>query len=275
MNAITVSGLTIRLAGHGRAIISDVSLTVARGEVLGLIGESGAGKSTTARALLGLFPPGSHLEGTVSVGDLEITALGSRALRDYRSRKIALIAQDPRASVNPMHGLDVFLTESLRANRKLSRAQARERAADALRQVGLDPQKVLGSYPHQVSGGMLQRVVIAAGIAMRPSYLIADEPSTALDVTSQAAVIAVLKHLADTAGLTLVLVTHNIELAASICDRLVVMKSGRVLESGTIEQVLHSPQGDYTRELITATRAVSEGIASGVEFPGLRGALNA
>lgn len=271
MSAIEIEHLTVRLdGGAGAAIVDDVSLSVQRGEVLGLIGESGAGKSTTARGMLGMFPAGARVDGTIRVGSTEVTALDARGLRRFRSESIALIAQDPRASVNPMHRLDTFLTEALRDNRRMSRAEAIARASGALERVGLDPEKVLRSYPHQVSGGMLQRVVIAAGLALQPAFLIADEPTTALDVTSQAEIIGVLRRLADAGELTLVLVTHNIELAAAICDRMVVMRGGRVLERGTAAELLAEPREDYTRELVAATRAVSLGVAAG-DFPGFEG----
>jgi peptide/nickel transport system ATP-binding protein len=269
--AIEIDGLTITLdGGAGRALVRDVSLSVETGQVVGLIGESGAGKSTTARSLLGMYPAGARVDGTVRVGGVEVTGLSASGLRRFRSERIAMVAQDPRASVNPLHGLETFLTEALRVNQRLSRADARERVSEALRQVALDPAKILASYPHQVSGGMLQRVVIAAGLAARPAFLVADEPTTALDVTSQAEIIAVLRRLVRESDLTLVLVTHNIELAAAICDRMVVMRNGLVVEQGPAAQIIEHPAEQYTAELIEATQAVSLGVASG-DFPGFSG----
>ncbi|MEU9885668.1 ABC transporter ATP-binding protein [Sphaerisporangium sp. NPDC051011] len=263
-----VEDLTMTLrAGHGKTILRSVSVGASAGEAIGLIGESGAGKSTTARALLGMTPPEAAVHGTVRVLGTDVLSLRRSRLQRFRAENVALIAQDPRASVNPMHGIEVFLTEAMRANRNLSKAEARRRAAEALEQVGLDPEKVLRSYPHEVSGGMLQRVVIAAAVAVEPRLLIADEPSTALDVTSQATVISLLRRVARRTGAGLVLVTHNIEVAASVCDRLVVMRAGSVVETGTTDQVLHRPLAEYTRALIEATRAVS-GATDRDDFPG-------
>ncbi|MEV6983191.1 ABC transporter ATP-binding protein [Sphaerisporangium sp. NPDC051017] len=262
-----VEDLTMTLrAGHGKTILRSVSVGASAGEAIGLIGESGAGKSTTARALLGMTPPEAAVHGTVRVLGTDVLSLRRSRLQRFRAENVALIAQDPRASVNPMHGIEVFLTEAMRANRNLSKAEARRRAAAALEQVGLDPEKVLRSYPHEVSGG-LQRVVIAAAVAVEPRLLIADEPSTALDVASQATVISLLRRVARRSGAGLVLVTHNIEVAASVCDRLVVMRAGSVVETGTTDQVLRRPLAEYTRALIEATRAVS-GATDRDDFPG-------
>jgi peptide/nickel transport system ATP-binding protein len=261
---LTVENLTVSVpapAGQ-QDIVSRASLTAGAGEVVGLIGESGAGKSTLARAVLGLLPDNGTATGQIRWHGRDVLTMSRAELAAFRSRNAAMITQDPRASVNPMHSIGLFVTEVLRACRGQRKVAAQARAAAVLRSVGLDGWQVLKRYPHQLSGGMLQRAVIAAALCSDPELLIADEPTTALDVTTQAEIMAILRGLcspgnSSPAGLTILLVTHNLELAAAVCDRIYVMRGGEIVEDGPATRVLSEPQHPYTAELRAATVALS------------------
>jgi len=260
---LDVRGLSVRLPVRGsmRTVLNDVSLAIRPGEALGLVGESGSGKSMTARAIGRLLPRGAETEGTVRFGGRDVGALAGADLRRLRGQ-VAMIFQDPRAHVNPVRRVGDFMTEALRANQGLSAAEARRRAAGMLAQVGIDDgERRLRQYPHELSGGMLQRVMIAAALLTEPLLLLADEPTTALDVTTQAEVMAILDQLRREFGLAMLFITHDLELAAAICDRTAVMYAGQVVEIRTSALLHDDPLHPYTAALaaarpdITQTRA--------------------
>jgi len=232
---LALTALTVRLdvSGAKRAVLRDVALTVRAGEALGLVGESGSGKSMTARAIDRLLPRGAEVDGTIRFDGRDVNTLAGADLRRYRNQ-VAMIFQDPRAHVNPVRRIGDYMTEALRTNLGVPAAEASHRASDMLSQVGIDGgQRRLRQYPHELSGGMLQRVMIAAALLTEPRLLLADEPTTALDVTTQAEVMAILDELRHDFGLAMVFITHDLELAAAICDRTAVM-SGRAAASAAV-----------------------------------------
>jgi oligopeptide/dipeptide ABC transporter ATP-binding protein len=251
---LEVEGLTVRLGVEGakRPVLREVALTVRPGESLGLVGESGSGKSMTARAIGRLLPRGAEVEGAIRFGGRDVRSLAGGELRRYRNQ-VAMIFQDPRAHTNPVRRIGDFMAEALRTNLKVPTADARERAIGMLAQVGIeDGARRLRQYPHELSGGMLQRVMIAAALLTGPRLLLADEPTTALDVTTQAEVMAILDELRHELGLAMVFITHDLELAAAICDRTAVMYAGQIMEVRT-SSLLHSdPLHPYTAALAAA-----------------------
>jgi oligopeptide/dipeptide ABC transporter ATP-binding protein len=251
---LEVAALSVLLEINGthRAALRDVSLTMAPGEAVGLVGESGAGKTMTALAIGRLLPAGAQVGGTIRFGGTDVGGLTGAGLRRYRTQ-VAMIFQDPRAHINPVRRIGDFLTEALRTNRKMPAAQARRRAADMLAAVGIeDGAKRLRQYPHQLSGGMLQRVMIAAALLTGPRLLLADEPTTALDVTTQAEVMAILDELRREFGLAMLFITHDLDLAAAICDRTVVMYAGQIVEVRASALLHDDPLHPYTAALAAA-----------------------
>jgi peptide/nickel transport system ATP-binding protein len=224
------------------------------GESVALVGESGSGKSTLAHALIGLLPDSAQVAGgTIHYRDTEITHWQDHQMRHLRGSKIGLIPQDPTVSLNPVHTIGQQLVEAIRANRKISKAAAQTTALELLDQAGLDrPAARFRQYPHQLSGGMRQRVLISLAIAGEPELLIADEPTSALDATVQKHILDHLQHLAQTRGIALLLVTHDLAVAAERTDRMVVMHHGRIVETGDTDTLLADPKDDYTRRLLAA-----------------------
>ena len=239
--------------GQETEILHGSTFALRQGEALGLVGESGSGKSMTLKCILGIEPSGARVEGRVELDGTDLLAASGDVLRKIRANDLALIAQNPHGALNPVLPVERFLIEGMSDARNLPKAAARERAAELLRQVGItDTERVLASYPHQLSGGMLQRVVIAGAISGEPKLLLADEPTTALDVTTQAEVVAILDEMRREHGLSMIFVTHDLDLAAAVCDRLAVMKDGEILEIGTPEEIRDHPKTDYTRALMAA-----------------------
>ncbi|MFE2826468.1 ABC transporter ATP-binding protein [Streptomyces sp. NPDC059271] len=249
---LDIQGLRIRLPGTARPVLDGIDLHVRAGETVALVGESGSGKTLTSRSALNLLPPGAVVEGTVHVGGQDVLTLNARRLRALRTDTVAMIFQDPRAALNPLRRLGDFLVESVTLTRRMSRPDATARAAELLRAVGLDA-SALHKYPGQVSGGMLQRVMIAAALMGDPALLLADEPTTALDVTTQAEVIALLAELRERFGTGLLFVTHDLDLAAAIADRVYVMYAGRMVENGPAEALFARPRHPYTAALLAST----------------------
>ncbi len=229
-----------------------VTFRVGTHETLGLVGESGSGKSVTLRAILGLIsPPGRIVGGRVMLDDVDLVTATSRQLQAIRGAQVAMIFQDPTTSLNPVLSVGDQLSETLRRKAGLDKQAARERAEALLDRVGIRPAKArLRSYPHQLSGGMAQRVMIALAIAGNPKLLLADEPTTALDVSVQDQVLALLEELRLETGMAMVIVSHDLGVIARSCDRVAVMYAGSLLERGTVDEVLRSPRHPYTRMLL-------------------------
>ncbi|MDQ3404003.1 MAG: ABC transporter ATP-binding protein, partial [Actinomycetota bacterium] len=221
---LLIDRLTVTLPTAARPLVDGVTMRVDRGEIVGLVGESGSGKSVTAKAVLGLLPARAVASGRVLLAGIDMLTADASTVRRSRLRTAAMVFQDPRAAVNPVRSVGDFLTEGLRALPGVSRRTALSRAAHLLDQVGIaDSVRALRRYPHEFSGGMLQRVVIAAALAGDPDLLLADEPTTALDPTTQAEVLAILLRLRAERGLGMVFVTHDLDLAAALCHRVCVM----------------------------------------------------
>ncbi len=238
-------------AGLVKAVDS-VSFHIDRGEVLGLVGESGSGKSVTGFSLLGLVdPPGRVAGGEIIFQGRNLVGLPDAALRQLRGNRIAMIFQDPMMTLNPVLRIDTQMMETVHAHADVSAAEARARARDALGQVGIpSPDERLHAYPHQFSGGMRQRVAIAIALLHKPDLIIADEPTTALDVTIQAQILAEVQKLAREHGTALMWITHDLSVVAGLADRIAVMYAGRIVETGSVEDVLDRPMHPYTSGLI-------------------------
>ncbi len=252
---LTVDGLTVRLPVNGemRTVLNDVSFALEAGKTLGLVGESGSGKSMTVRAIARLLPTGSAVDGSIRFGGNDVLDLTSGALRAYRSRDVAMIFQDARAHTNPVRTIGDFLTEGMRTNAGMSRRAAAAEACTLLREVGIsDPERRLRQYPHELSGGLLQRVMIASAVAARPRLILADEPTTALDVTTQAEVMAILRRLQGEYGMAMLFISHDLELAGAVCDETIVLYAGQVMERQTSAQLHQRPLHPYTAALVHA-----------------------
>ncbi|TYL53296.1 dipeptide ABC transporter ATP-binding protein [Agromyces mariniharenae] len=264
MTLLDIDRLTLDLP-DGTRLLDGISLSVAPGETVGLVGESGSGKSLTARSVLGLFPDRASTGGSVRLEDREVLGASTRDLLDLRRRSAAMVFQDPRAGINPMRTIGDHLTEATRIADRRPAAEARARAVELLGAVRMPrPEEHLSQHPHELSGGMLQRVMIAGALMSSPSLLICDEPTTALDVTTQAEIIAVLAEQRASRGMGMLFITHDLTLAASLCDRIVVMSKGRVEERGDARSVLRDPQAEYTKRLVAATPTIAlRGSSSG------------
>ncbi|MFE5534950.1 ABC transporter ATP-binding protein [Streptomyces sp. NPDC056492] len=249
---LDIRGLRLRLPDSARPVLDGVDLTVAARETVALVGESGSGKTLTSRSVLGLLPAGAEAEGSVRVVGDEVLGMSAGQLRILRTSTAAMIFQDPRAAINPMRRVGDFLTESLRLNARMRKEAAQARAVRMLEAVGLSA-AALRKYPGQLSGGMLQRVMIAAALMGDPALILADEPTTALDVTTQAEVVALLGELRESFGTGLLFVTHDLGLAAAISDRVYVMYAGRIAETGPAEELFARPRHPYTAALLDST----------------------
>jgi oligopeptide/dipeptide ABC transporter ATP-binding protein len=238
-------------------VVDRISFEIGTGEFVGLVGESGSGKSITARSLIRLLPEGAEQDGSVRFGELDVLSLSERELRRMRASRVSMIFQDPRAHVDPLWRVADHIAEPLRLGR-MSRAEIRERTHELLAAVGIaDPERCAVSYPDQLSGGMLQRVMIAGALAAEPELLIADEPTTALDVTTQAEIMGILADLQRDRNLATLFITHDLELAAVICDRVLVMYAGTIVESGPCAEVFSRQLHPYTWGLLRARPPLS------------------
>jgi len=256
MTRLAVEGLTIRLPpGADRAYaIEEVSLSVAAGEILCVVGESGSGKSVTASAVMGLLAPGLDIvAGSMALSGEDLRAKSPEAWRAIRGRRVAMVFQEPMTALNPLMTVGAQIAEMWRVHTGLDATDASRRALAALREVSLpDPEGALRAYPHELSGGQRQRVMIAMALALEPEVLICDEPTTALDVTTQAQVLALIKDLQRRHGTAVMFITHDFGVVAEIADRVAVMRLGRVVEEGAARAVLTDPQHDYTKTLLSA-----------------------
>ena len=249
--------------------VRGASLEVAKGEVMGLVGESGSGKSMTALACLGLVPPPGRVTGSVRLDGHEVVGASEAENERLRGAVAAMIFQNPGKALNPFFTLGRQLTDAIARVRVIPRAEAEQAALAALTEVRIgDPKVALHKYPHQVSGGQLQRVMIAMALACRPQLVIADEPTTALDVTIQAQVIVLLRDLAREHGLTVLFITHDLGVVGSLCDRLAVMYAGRVVESGPVDALFASPAHPYTASLLRAVPMLGRGRSVLTQIPG-------
>ncbi|SPM34177.1 ABC-type microcin C transport system, duplicated ATPase component YejF [Mycobacterium rhizamassiliense] len=253
---LSVQGLEVTFGDHAPAV-RGVDLSVMRGQTVAIVGESGSGKSTTAAAVLGLLAPGGRItNGRIVFDGLDITSADRKLLRSIRGRRIGYVPQDPMANLNPVWKVGFQIREALRAN--TDGRDARRRAVELLAEAGMpEPAKQAGKYPHQLSGGMCQRALIAIGLAGRPQLLIADEPTSALDVTVQRQVLDHLQHLTDEMGTALLLITHDLALAAERAESVVVVHRGVVVESGAAQSILRKPQHEYTRKLVAAAPSLT------------------
>ncbi|MBL3700974.1 dipeptide ABC transporter ATP-binding protein [Leucobacter luti] len=259
MTLLNINELTLDLP-TGKRLLDGISIRVAEGETVGLVGESGSGKSLTARSVLGLLPDGATTAGSVTIDGHEVLRATQPELLGVRRTSAAMIFQDPRAGINPMRTIGDHMTEALRFCHGVSASAARETAVSLLRAVRLPrPEDHLGQYPHEFSGGMLQRVMIAGALTSSPKLLICDEPTTALDVTTQAEIIQVLQEQRAARGMGMLFITHDLNLAASICDRVYVMSGGQLVEQGGARQIFTAPEAEYTKRLIAATPSVEVG----------------
>jgi peptide/nickel transport system ATP-binding protein/oligopeptide transport system ATP-binding protein len=253
-------------AGLVRAV-DDVSFYLDRGELLGLVGESGCGKSITALSIMRLIaPPGKIVGGQISFDDKNLLKLSDREMRAIRGDDIAMIFQDPMTSLNPVFTVGEQIAEALRLHRKLSRKAAREAAIEAMREVSIpDPARRINDYPHQLSGGMRQRVMIAMALACDPKLLIADEPTTALDVTIQAQILELLNELRKNRELAVLLITHDLGVVAEVADRVAVMYTGRIVEESPVEELFARPRHPYTEGLLRSVPKLTSATAAKAE----------
>lgn len=247
--------------------VNDVSFTVGPGETLGLVGESGSGKSVTALSILRLIqPPGRIASGRIHFKGRDLLALPEAEIRKVRGAEIALIFQEPSTALNPVFTIGDQIAEALLVHRKATKAEARTRAVELLEAVHVPDAAVrVRAYPHQLSGGQRQRVLIAMALACRPSLIIADEPTTALDVTIQAQILDLLREMRSSLGLSLLLITHDLGVIAEIADRVAVMYAGRIVEHGPVREVLRQPQHPYTRGLLASMPGRHKGRLRAIE----------
>jgi peptide/nickel transport system ATP-binding protein len=255
--------------------VDGVSFSLARGEVLGLVGESGSGKSVTGFSLLGLIePPGRIVSGSIRLEGEELVGRPSEELRRVRGKRAAMVFQDPMMTLNPVLSIETQMRLALRAHERVSAKAARARAAAALGRVGIpDAARRLGAYPHQFSGGMRQRVAIAIALLHRPALLIADEPTTALDVSIQAQILAEMKALVAELGMSLIWISHDLAVVSALSDRIAVMYAGRIVEEGPTGIVLANPRHPYTRGLLDSLPSRAEPGRELRQIPGSTPAL--
>ncbi|KQQ35716.1 methionine ABC transporter ATP-binding protein [Methylobacterium sp. Leaf125] len=269
---LSVRNLRVAFAGRRGTLtaIDDVSFDIARGEILGVVGESGAGKSVTGSAVIGLIdPPGAIVGGEIRLQGERIDTLSPEAMRRIRGRRIGMIFQDPLTSLNPLYRVGRQIVETIRTHTDLSEKAARHRAIDLLAEVGIPaPERRIDGYPHEFSGGMRQRVVIALALAAEPELIIADEPTTALDVSVQAQIIALLKRLGTERGTAVMLVTHDMGVIAEAADRVAVMYSGRIAEIGPVRDVVQNPLHPYAKGLMGAIPTLAQETDRLAQIPG-------
>jgi len=255
--------------------VDGVSFSVGPGEVLGLVGESGSGKSITGFSILGLIdPPGRIVSGSVRFKNEELNTASAERLRQLRGDRIAMIFQDPMMTLNPVLRIDTQMVETVRAHRNVGKAEALEMARQALALVGIpSPERRLKAYPHELSGGMRQRVAIATAFLLKPDLIIADEPTTALDVTIQAQIIHEAQELCRKTGTALLWITHDLAVVAALADRVAVMYAGRIVESGTADEVIDNPAHPYTKGLLGSVPSHNKRGERLAQIPGMTPSL--
>jgi peptide/nickel transport system ATP-binding protein len=261
---LDIANLSVSVRGDEgeREVVSNLSLTLSRGETLCIAGESGSGKSMTALAIMQLLPqPAARISsGSIRLGEIDLTDLDERRMRRIRGDRVAMIFQEPMTSLNPVLSIGRQLTESIEAHTSLSQAEARQRAIEALTAVRIsEAESRLKQFAHELSGGMRQRVMIAMALALEPDVLIADEPTTALDVTVQGEVLELLRDLQRQHGTSVILITHDMGVVAEMADRVIIMRHGRMVEEGKTSDIFARPQAGYTRELLAAVPRIGSG----------------
>ena len=251
---LEIKDLRVRFHDADHDAVRGISLTVADGEIMGLVGESGSGKTVTAMVVSGLLPrKRADVSGQVLLDGKDLLALDGAAMRKRQGCAISVVFQEPMSAMNPVMRIGPQVEEALRVHTKLKAEERKELALQALRDVDLaDAEAIYEKYPHQMSGGMLQRAMIAAAIISRPKLLLADEPTTALDVTIQAQILELLRRLNREMGMSVLFISHNLNVVRKLCTRVAVMEKGHIVETDPTEQVFHDPQADYTRRLIAA-----------------------
>ncbi|SDO86605.1 peptide/nickel transport system ATP-binding protein [Nakamurella panacisegetis] len=251
---LDVSDLRVWYAGAGGPIkaVDGVSFRLQRGEVLGLVGESGCGKSTLGRGLLGLTPSGAAMDGEITFDGRNLVELAAKGWPAMRGAGLGMIFQEPMTRLDPLMRISDHFREAIRSHEKVSRAEADRRALETLRSLGIPPSRYK-NYPHEFSGGMRQRIMIALALALQPAFVVADEPTTALDVLVEAQIIKILSQIRTTFSPAMLLITHNLGIVGQACDRVAVMYAGRIVEQGTVAEVFANPQHPYTQELLGAT----------------------
>jgi peptide/nickel transport system ATP-binding protein len=262
-NVVDIRNLEITFATDGAPVVAvdNVSLTVKAGEVLAIVGESGSGKTVTAKAILGLLPETATESGVVLLGSNDIVQLSGKRLREVRGVDVAMVFQEPSTALNPVYTVGWQITEGLRAHGKLSRKAGRAKAIEILGKVGIpDPETRVDYYPHQFSGGQKQRVVIAMALVLDPGLIVADEPTTALDVTVQAEILDLLRRCRDEFGAAIVLITHNMGVVADLADRVAVMYDGKIVEEADARTLFASPQDPYTQRLLASVPKLGSGV---------------
>ncbi|WP_304306182.1 ABC transporter ATP-binding protein [Pseudacidovorax intermedius] len=252
-------------------VVDGVSFTLGRGQVLGLVGESGSGKSVTGFSVMGLVDPPGRIEGgEVLFQGQDLRTLPPKALRQLRGDRIAMIFQDPMATLNPVLRIDVQMVEAVRAHRDVDTATARRHAAETLALMGIpSPEERLRAYPHQLSGGMRQRVAIAIALLHKPALIIADEPTTALDVTIQAQILSEMQKLVKDSGTAMIWISHDLSVLSGLADAIAVMYAGRIVEIGAVDDVLDRPQHPYTQGLIGSLPSANRRGARLRQIPGM------
>ena len=262
MSLLQVKNLVVEFPNRRGTLraIDGISFDIAPGEILGVVGESGAGKSLTGASIIGLLePPGRIASGEVLLEGKRIDNLGNDELRHIRGRKIGAIFQDPLTSLNPLYSVGKQLTETIQAHLPVSNTEARKRAIDLLKDTGIPAaEQRIDHYPHQFSGGMRQRVVIALALAAEPKLIVADEPTTALDVSIQAQIISLLKNICKNRGAAVMLITHDMGVIAETCDRVAVMYAGRIVEIGPVHEVINRPAHPYTAGLMASIPDITQ-----------------
>ncbi|MFZ7093281.1 ABC transporter ATP-binding protein [Primorskyibacter sp. 2E233] len=263
---MVIDHLTVTI--HEKPVIKDLSLSLFPQQITALTGESGSGKSMTALAIMGLLPQTAHVSGAIRLEGTDLLSLPERELCAYRGRDIGMVFQEPMTALNPLQTIGAQVMETLQIHSDLSRVQAKARASETLEKVGLD--LPLGRYPHELSGGQRQRVAIAMAIALRPKLLIADEPTTALDVTTQAQILKLLKHLVKSEGMALMMITHDLAVVSDMADHIAVMHHGEIVEQAPTQQLFAQMQHPYTKALFEASRHKADLHETTAEAPLLR-----
>lgn len=253
---LNVEGLSVSI--DGAAIVDGIDLSIKQGEILAIVGESGCGKSMTALSILGLLPDAAKMQGDLRIADVDVGNLRPKDQRAFRSANVSVIFQEPIAALNPLMHVGDQIAEALILNRGTGRAEAKQVAIEIMRRVGIsDPERRYSQYAFELSGGMCQRVSIAAALISQPKLLIADEPTTALDVTIQASILDLMKNLRQETGMSILLITHDMGVVAEMADRVAVMYAGRIVETGLVDEVFATPAHPYTKLLLTTIPKLS------------------